>query len=454
MTEAPRRVVGHVTSLAPAVYSERVIDVVGVPAAGPSALGAAERELVAGARVVVGSPRLLALLDERPGQERRAWPSPMLPGLRGLFDETGLDGVVVLATGDPLVSGVGTTLIRVLGSDVVRVHPAVSSVALARARMGWPAETVEVVSLVSSTPYAVRRHLAPGARVVALSAGAQTPGRLAAVLAELGLGETRMTVLGDLGTDDESRLDCAATDLAHAAGAEGEPGDPARDTRRRADGIPALNVVALEVPDDAHLPGTSPGLPDDDFTHDGQITKSEARALALASLRPLPGQHLWDLGAGSGSVSVEWCLAAPRTSVSAVERDPQRAARVTENARRFGVPVEVVEGASLDRIGELPPPDAVFVGGGASAELVDACWRALRRGGRIVVHAVTLGTEAVVVDVQQRHGGELRRFGVDRARPLGRHLSWEPARPIVQWAATKPHVAPATTETAAGQRNS
>ncbi len=416
----------------PAVHTGRVstvsavIDVVGVPAEGLDALPAVQRGRIAAARTLVGSPRLLGLVPAVEGQGRHEWPSPMLPGLPDFLDEVGSDGVVVLATGDPLVSGVGSTLLRLLGPGSVRVHPAVSSVALARARMGWSDESTEVVSLVSRPPYAVRRHLAPGARVLALSAGAATPLALARMLVDLGLGDSAMSVLGDLGTPAESRIDCAASELAGGRTAG-------------ADGIPALNVVALEVPATADVAGASPGLPDDAFEHDGQITKREIRALALAALRPMAGQRLWDLGAGSGSVCVEWCLAAPRATAVAVERDPARAARVASNAAAHGVPVTVETGPSLDVVAELPPPDAVFVGGGASEALVDRAWDALRPGGRLVVHCVTLGTEAVVVAAQQRLGGDLRRVSIERALPLGSHLSWEPARAIVQWSATKPH---------------
>lgn len=401
-----------------------MIDVVGVPAEGLEALPPAQQQRIAAARTLVGSPRLLELVPARKGQERREWPSPMLPAMEAFLGEIGSDGVVVLATGDPLLAGVGSTLIRVLGAGAVRVHPAVSSVALARARMGWPSESTSVVSLVSRSVYAVRRHLAPGARVVALSASGATPVGVARALVELGLGETLMSVLGDLGTVQESRFDCAAAELADGSA----PG---------ADGIPALNVVAFEVPATAVLWGSSPGLPEEAFAHDGQITKREVRALAIAALRPMAGQRLWDLGAGSGSVSVEWCLAAARTTAVAVERDAVRVARIGENAKTFGVPISVHRGDSLDLINELPSPDAVFIGGGASEALINAAWEALPPGGRLVVHCVTLDTEALVVAAQSRRGGELRRVTIERAEPLGRHLSWKPARPIVQWSATK-----------------
>lgn len=399
-----------------------VIDVVGVPAEGLSALPEAQRSRIRDAATLVGSPRLLDLVPSVDGQTRHAWPSPMLPALRDFLAGLGSEGIVVLATGDPLVSGVGSTLIRTLGADEVRVHPAVSSVALARARMGWPSETVSVVSLVSTPVQAVRRHLEPGARIVALSAGARTPVQVAQLLVELGLGDATITVLGDLNTHVESRLDCLAAELAETS---------------RGQDVPALNVVAIEVPSGAALTGTSPGLPDDAFEHDGQISKREMRALAIAALRPMPGARLWDLGAGSGSVSVEWCLAAPRTTSSAVERHPERAARVAHNAAAFGLPITVIEGASINVVDELPSPDAVFVGGGASRDLIDRAWQVLRPGGRLVVHCVTLETEAIVHDACRRLGGELRRVTIERVEALGASTSWTPARPIVQWAATK-----------------
>ncbi|MBM6404214.1 precorrin-6y C5,15-methyltransferase (decarboxylating) subunit CbiE [Phycicoccus sp. CSK15P-2] len=397
-----------------------MIDVVGVPAEGPDALAPAARALLRDARVVLGSPRLLGLLGPQDAADRRPWPSPLSAGLPELLADLGEDGVVALASGDPLVSGIGTTLVRLLGADAVRVHPAVSSVALAQARMRWSAEESVVVGLVSARPAALVPHLAPGARLVVLSATEETPTAVARVLVEHGCGQARMTVLGDLGAGSESRHDTTAEALAG-----GSPG------------LPRLNVVAVEVPRSAVLPGTAPGLPDDAFDSDGQLTKAELRALAVCALRPLPGQLLWDLGAGAGSVSVEWCRAAARARAVAVERQPERAARIRHNAAAHGVAMEVVEGYSADHMADLPAPDAVFVGGGADEQTLDAALSALRPGGRLVVHAVTLGTEAVVVAAQARHGGSLRRFTVERAEPLGRHLSWTPARPVVQWSVTK-----------------
>lgn len=408
----------------------RVIDVVGVTAAGLESLDEATRALVLQARTVVGSARLLALLpdvdDSASSQQRTPWPAPLRAGLSALFEEVGTDGVVVLATGDPLLSGVGTTLVEVLGASVVRIHPAVSSVALARARMLWSAEQTTVVSLVSTPVSAIRRYLVPEARLVVLSSSAKTPGELAAELLDAGWPEAEMTVLGALGTADESARTAPATDWVREVSLSEQP---------------PLNIVAVRLPAEHAAYGTTPGLPIDAFEHDGQVTKSEVRAAALAALRPLPGQLLWDLGAGAGSVGIEWARAAQRARTIAVERHAERAERIRRNATVLGVPhVEVIE-AETDLVTTaahgLPRPDAVFVGGGASEQVIAAAWEALRPYGRIVVHAVTLETEAMAVAAFRQHGGELRRLAVERAEALGTHLSWTPARPVVQWSCTK-----------------
>jgi precorrin-6Y C5,15-methyltransferase (decarboxylating) len=414
----------------------RVIDVVGVPAAGLESLDEPTRALVRQAPVVVGSPRLLALLPphepQHDEQRRLAWPSPLRAGLPALFREVGTDQVVVLATGDPLLSGVGATLVEVLGAEVVRIHPAVSSVALARARMRWSAEQSTVVSLVSTPASAVRRHLAPAARLVILSAGAKTPGEVAAELVDAGWPQAEVTVLGALGSSTESTHGGSAAEWLDSGAPAGAPQPSA---------VPPLNIVAVRLPEEHAAYGTTPGLPTSAFDHDGQVTKSEVRAAALAALRPMPGQLLWDLGAGAGSVGIEWARAAHRARTIAVERNPERAERIRRNAAALGVPqLEVVQ-AGTDLVTTpghgLPRPDAVFVGGGASEPVIAAAWEALRPYGRMVVHAVTLETEALAVAAFREHGGELRRLTVERAEPLGAHLSWTPARPVVQWSCTK-----------------
>ncbi|MEU4284141.1 precorrin-6y C5,15-methyltransferase (decarboxylating) subunit CbiE [Nocardiopsis dassonvillei] len=411
----------------------RRITVVGIGADGWPGLPERLRALVLAADTVLGGRRHLAMLPDRPRQRRLAWPSPLREGLPPLLasldaasadpasaDSASPDGpsTVALASGDPLVSGIATTLIDLLGADAVRVEPAVSSVALARARMGWPAERCAVVGLVGRDPRLLLRQLAPGHRVLVLSSDGATPAAVAALLVGAGYGASRMTVLGDLGADSESRLETTADHwLASPPGT-----------------VPPLHVLALELlGPPGH--GLVAGLPDDAFEHDGQLTKRDLRASALARLAPSPGQHLWDVGAGAGSVGIEWMRAHPSCTATAVEAHPERAARIGRNAGRLGVPgLDVVTGRAPDALAGLPAPDAVFVGGGATRPgVLDACLGALRPGGRIVVHGVTLETEHLLADAHRRHGGELTRIAVETTAPIGGFTGWTPARTVTQW---------------------
>ncbi|MEY9213972.1 bifunctional cobalt-precorrin-7 (C(5))-methyltransferase/cobalt-precorrin-6B (C(15))-methyltransferase [Thermobifida halotolerans] len=397
---------------------ETPVTVVGVGADGWEGLPPPSRAAIRDAEVIIGGVRHLGLVPDT-GAVREPWPSPLLSGLPAVLERHRGRKVAVLASGDPLLSGVGTTLVRLLGAERVRILPAVSSVALARARMRWSAETVDAVTLVGRDADSVRRFFTPGRRLVVLSSDGATPARVAERLVADGLGDSRMTVLADLGSDHETRQDATAAEW---------------DGRS----APALNVVCVEVAAGGGHPVT-PGLPDDAFDHDGQLTKRELRIAAVCALGPRPGALLWDVGAGAGSVAVEWLRADSRCRAVAVEQHPERVRRIARNASRLGVPsLRVVHGAAPDALAGLEPPDAVFVGGGASdPSVLDRCWSALRPGGRMVVHAVTLETEAALVERWKRHGGDLTRLAVERAAPLGTFTGWTPARPVVQWAATK-----------------
>lgn len=390
----------------------RLITVVGIGADGH--LTPEARALVGGAEVLLGGERHLALVPAVPGQVRRPWPRP-LAVLADVLREHAGRTVVALASGDPLVSGIGTTLIRMLGAEAVAVVPAVSSVSLARARMGWSAEESAVVTLVGRDTDALRRELAPGRRLLVLSSDESTPAAVAAILEETGFAATAMHVLGDLGSADETH------------------------TRYPGAAVPRLHVLALEVAG-AGLASWAPGLPDDAFEHDGQLTKRDVRASALSRLAPVPGALLWDVGAGAGSIAIEWLRAHPLTTAVAVEADAERATRIGRNAAALGVPrLEVVTGRAPDALAGLPRPDAIFVGGGATAPgLLDLCREALAPGGRLVAHGVTLETERLLVDDCHAHGGELTRLAVEHVTPLGgRFTGWTPARAVVQWAWTK-----------------
>ncbi|WP_233556549.1 precorrin-6y C5,15-methyltransferase (decarboxylating) subunit CbiE [Aeromicrobium endophyticum] len=397
------------------------VTVVGIGADGWSGLSETARELVDGAPVVLGGQRHLAMLPDVPDQIREAWPSPLrdaLPALLARFD--GHD-VVALASGDPLVSGIATTLVELLGRESVTVVPALSSVALARARMRWSAESTEVVTLVGRDPHLVARSLAPGLRLLVLSSDGSTPAEVAALLTAAGYGASPMSVLSDLGSADEARVDGVAASWRDQAS-------------------PDLNVIAVELASSGARPlGFVAGLPDDAFEHDGQITKRDVRASALARLAPVPGQLLWDVGAGAGSVGIEWLRAHPTCRAIAVEAREERAARIARNASTLGVPaLDVVTGRAPEALDGLEAPHAIFIGGGATEDgLLDACWDALLPGGRLVVHGVTLETESLLAHRYAALGGELTRLHVEHAAPIGTFTGWTPSRAIMQWAVTK-----------------
>ena len=395
------------------------LTVLGIGADGWTGLGDGARTVIGAAEVVLGAPRQLGLLPDVAGQQRLAWPSPLRAGLPALLDTLSGRAVVALASGDPMVSGIGTTLVDILGAGRVTVLPHVSSPALARARLGWSAESTAVVSVVGRDVHAVLRELAPGRRIVVLSSDEHTPGELAALLGRCGYGESRMVVLGDLGSDAETRLDTTADTFSGPVG--------------------RLNIVAVELSGPIRTSWAT-GLPDDAFENDGQLTKRDLRAAALARLMPVPGQLLWDVGAGAGSVGIEWMRAHPTCRTVAVEADPTRAQRITRNARNLGVPaLEVVNGSAPAALADLPAPDAVFIGGGATRPGVLAeCLARLQPTGRLVVHGVTLETEVLLADAYREHGGELTRLHIERAAPVGTFTGWTPARAVTQWAFTKP----------------
>ncbi len=395
---------------------------VGIGARGWDSLAPDVRALVASADRVYGSARQLALLPGAPHQQQVAWPTPLRPALTKLLADHEQRGAVVLASGDPLLAGLGTTLIDLFGTEAVRVHPGISSVTLARARMGWPAESVDVVRLVTPGADAIHRYLAPGRRLVVLSRDASSPAAVATVLNDAGLGLSRLSVLSDLGGEQEARLDVEARDWSDAVTAD-------------------RNVVCVEcVPEHASpLWSLAPGLPDEAYEHDGQLTKRDVRATALAHLMPVPGQLLWDVGAGAGSVGIEWLRSHPACRAIAVEREPHRAQRITRNAARLGVPeLAVVAGRAPEALEDLPTPDAVFIGGGASEAAIELAWRALTGGGRLVVHAVTQETERLLSDWRRRVGGQLTRTSVEHLEPIGSYSGWKPARAVVQWSVQKP----------------
>jgi precorrin-6Y C5,15-methyltransferase (decarboxylating) len=400
----------------------QTVTVVGVGADGWPGLSPLSAAAIERAGAIAGGPRQLALLPERVGGRRVPLPSPLLPGLPGLIDAHSNAGLVVLASGDPMFYGIGSTLVRLLGAGRVRVLPHPSSVSLAAARLGWPFDDTDVVSLVGRPLELLHPLLQPGRRVLALVAEPTAAADARSLLDARGFGASPVTLLADLGGPDEV-----------VAPANGEPHSRLAilAIECRLDPAPARAGTGL-------LPRV-PGLPDAAFEHDGQLTKREIRALTLAALAPVPGQLLWDVGAGSGSVGIEWMRVHPASRAIAIEPNESRRDRIARNAAALGVPgLSVVAGQAPEALTGLAAPDAVFIGGGVTVPgVVDACAAARGPGGRLVAIAVTLEGQAVLADWWQRLGGTLTRIGVERAEALGSLTVWRPALPVVQWAIVK-----------------
>lgn len=397
------------------------VTVVGIGADGWAGLTEAARQALRAAAVIVGSSRQLALLPDL-GARCVPLPSPLLEHLDDLVADN--PGLCLLASGDPTLHGIGATLARRLGPGRLRILPAVSSVSLACARLGWPQQEVTVLSLVSRPAEAVLAALQPGARLLVLCRDRQTPALMARLLAKAGWGESELIVLEQLGGPRER-----VTSRQPADGFEGT-------------GVDDLCVLAVTARPGAAARATTraAGLPDDAYETDGQLTRRELRALALAVLRPGPGQLLWDVGAGSGSVGIEWMRADPLARAIAVEARADRAARAGRNAAALGVPgLRVIAGAAPAALAGLPEPDAIFVGGGLTADgLIETCWQRLRSGGRLVAHSVTMESEALLHRWRQAQGGELVKVAVSYAEPLGSFTTWRPALAVTQWQVTRP----------------
>ncbi len=388
------------------------LTVVGIGEDGLDGLGAAARVAVAGASVLIGGRRHLDMVSSVTGQERLLWPSPF--SAAPVMARRGMP-VCVLASGDPMFWGVGATLARLLPEGEMLVLPAPSAASLAAARLGWALHDVIVLSATGRPLELVHRHLYPGARLLVLAGGGADPARLARLLVGRGFGASRLVVLEHMGGGRERRLEALAADWPHPHCAD-------------------LLVLAVECRGDAGSRAWSglAGLPDAAYRHDGQLTKRDVRAVTLAHLAPCPGEVLWDVGAGSGSIGIEWMRSHASCRAIAIESDPGRQALIAENRDALGVPgLHLVAGRAPDALAGLETPDAVFIGGGLTvAGVMETCWQALRPGGRLVANAVTLQGEALLTAWQVRTGGALTRLAVAQAGPLGRFEVWRTSMPV------------------------
>ena len=397
------------------------LTVIGLGEEGPDALAPAARTLIGQADVLVGGERHLAMIPD--GTARRlTWRRPLTDTMDDIRAAQG-QRVVVLATGDPFCFGIGTTLRRAFPDEEIATIPAPSAFSLARARLGWSADETVGVTLHGRPLETVRAYLAPGQRLLVLSHDGTTPAQVAAQLTAVGYGASTLTVFAHMGGPDEA---CVS----------------ARADRWGETQVPDLNTVAIDCRAEGRVKRFrgAPGLPDRAFENDGQLTKREVRVQTVSALDPRPGALLWDVGAGSGSVAIEWLLSERTANAVAVERDADRCARIARNAAALGVPrLTVQEGAAPEALERLPVPDAVFIGGGLTVGgLIETCWARLAPGGTLVANAVTLAGEAVLADWCARHDGTMVRLAISRARPVGRHLAWRPLMPVTQLALVKP----------------
>ncbi|MEO0750558.1 MAG: precorrin-6y C5,15-methyltransferase (decarboxylating) subunit CbiE [Pseudomonadota bacterium] len=394
------------------------LHIVGIGEDGLDGLQPATRAVVEAAEVIVGGDRHHKLAPHI-AAERIKWPSPFDALIDLLLSLKGRR-VVVLATGDPLWFSVGARIGRSIDPAEITYHPQLSAFQLAAARMGWSLADVESLTVHGRPVEQMIAFIQPLARLLILTTGSDTPGQIARFLSDRGFGRSPMTVLSEMGGANEARFDGLAESWDHE--------------------VPAFNTLAVDCVADPHaalLPRV-PGLADTLFTHDGTMTKQEVRAVTLAKLMPMRGALLWDIGTGCGSVAVEWIRGARYARAIGIEPRADRRAMAAENALALGAPrLELIDGRVPEALDGLDPPDAVFIGGGLSAPVFEAAWAALRPLGRLVSNAVTLESEAVLLDLHKRHGGDLVKLSVARADPVGALTGWRPMMPVTQWSLVK-----------------
>jgi precorrin-6Y C5,15-methyltransferase (decarboxylating) len=395
--------------------------VVGIGEDGIAGLNPTALALIETAEVLVGGSRHLGMVPGGEG-ERIVWERSLSTTIDAIEARRGRR-VTVLASGDPMWYGIGVTLSRRFAREEMTIIPQPSAFSLVAARLGWPLADCATITLHGRPLEGLRLHLAPHRRILALSEHGSTPRAVAALLTGSGWGPSRLTVFAHL----DGNRECVIEE------------DAQNWSDRR---VPDLNTLAIECRPGSgtHALTLLAGLPDDAFEHDGQLTKREVRAATLAALNPLPGQTLWDIGAGCGSVAIEWLRNGTGHTAIAIEREPARAAMIARNAASLGVPgLRIVAGMAPAALRDLPHPDAIFIGGGiASPGLLAKAWARLPPGGRLVANVVTAEGEARLLDWHAQHGGALTRIAVSRAEPGGRSYLWRPLTPVTQLATVKP----------------
>jgi precorrin-6B C5,15-methyltransferase / cobalt-precorrin-6B C5,C15-methyltransferase len=404
----------NVRKLSLTIEQGKWLSVIGIGESGLAELSPLARGIIDRATLIVGGQRHLAMLDS--SQPKMVWESSIESSIASILKYRGTP-VCILASGDPLWYGIGVTLLRYISIEEMTIIPAPSTFSLACAKLGWSLTAVETLSLCGRSPDFLLAILAPNSQLLILSAGADTPQVVADLLTQRGYGDSQITVLEHLGGERERVIlgiarSWSKTDVA------------------------ALNIIAIEC----HIDPTTtplnrlPGLPDSAYHHDGQLTKREVRAITLAALAPMPGELLWDVGAGCGSIGIEWLRSHPRCRAIAIEQHSHRLQFISDNIAALGTPhLQLVQGKAPTALANLPTPDAIFIGGGVTASgLLDSCWTALRSGGRLVANAVTVESELQLLQWQQQVGGELTRIAIQRTQNIGGFLGWKPLIPVTQ----------------------
>ncbi|WP_299655289.1 precorrin-6y C5,15-methyltransferase (decarboxylating) subunit CbiE [uncultured Tateyamaria sp.] len=402
--------------------SDPWLTIVGIGEDGVAGLSAASQAALTQAEVIMAPQRHLDLVVNDPlttsvpaGTDLIPWPVPYADGIAILASLRG-QRVAVLASGDPFWFGAGSVLARTFSPEEWTALPGPSCFSLAAARLGWALETTTCLGLHAAPMARMRRHLAPGAHLIVTLRDGDAVRDLGAYLSAQEFGDSTLHVMEHLGGPKDRLTTVRADDIS------GSFDHPV--------------CAAIEVAGTGPALTAATGQTDDTFQSDGQITKRPIRAITLSTLAPKPGEHLWDIGGGSGSIALEWLLSHPTTTATTVEPRADRAARILQNAQDLGVDhrLTIVEGAAPDALEVLKPPHAIFVGGGLSQEVLNA---ALTQSARLVVNAVTLEGEALLTQAQAKHGGELMRIALSHATPLGPKRGWTSAYPVVQWSLSR-----------------
>jgi precorrin-6B C5,15-methyltransferase / cobalt-precorrin-6B C5,C15-methyltransferase len=402
-------------------FQQKWLSVVGIGEDGLAGLSLSARSLLDRAEIIVGGDRHLAMLLESDRREKLTWTNPIEASIAEIIQRRG-QSICVLASGDPMCFGIGVTLSRRIPISEMTIIPSPSAFSLACARLGWSLTDVEMLSLCGRDPAFLNAFLYPHARLLILSGGKQTPAEVAQILVAKGYSQSEITVLEHLGGEKERIVKSIAATWNVAE-------------------IADLNAIAVTCIADSDTISLSrfPGLSDRAYHHDGQLTKKEVRAITLAALAPLPGQLLWDVGAGCGSIGIEWMRSHTRCRAIAIEQNPQRLQYIADNASALGVPnLKIVAGEAPTSLKDLPQPDTIFIGGGLTTpNLLETCWDALPVKGLLLANTVTVESEQKLLQWQGKLGGELTRIAISRAEPVGKFLGWKAMAPVTQWVVIK-----------------